>query len=230
MPTVDGAIMFIEMSESTSIKEKETEINWTSTFGWFFTTIRNHIHDSHGTIVKYLGDGAMVFYDTEYVAQAINAAIKIQEYIYQANCDNIVSISCAIGISQGRMHMFEVQEKGCVDYIGNVVDRSAFLTSVASPRAILVDENVINAAILPQVSSQRGRLSLWGVHDYIVAGQWIRPKSFSRSIAYYEIKWGDQIYDVKRQYDIEKPIRAMSTHLVQCGPPGSSNSNSKTKK
>jgi len=199
------------------MKEKETEATWLTTFGWFFDTIENHIHDSGGTIVKYLGDGAMAFYHIDSVAKAINAAIKIQEDIDVANHDNTVSISCTIGISQGKMRTFKTQKNGGTDYIGNVVDKAARLSGVASPKAIFADDNTINAAVMPQVSSKRGSLSQWEAKDYIGSQQQIMLKGFSRSVKYYEIRWGDQAYGVKSQYatDIAKETDIQTPPIPQ---------------
>ena len=90
---VDGAILFIDMSDSTSMKEKEPEVSWLSTYAWFFDLVADSVRESGGEIVKYLGDGVMAYYDLENVANAINAAIAVQEALKEANRDKQVSDS-----------------------------------------------------------------------------------------------------------------------------------------
>src|SRR5437868_9559672 len=79
---VDKTVMFCDIADSTGMKEKEAEAGWLTTFGYFYDLTTEVIASgSAGTIVKYLGDGAMVVYDEDHTTHAINDAIRIQEAI-----------------------------------------------------------------------------------------------------------------------------------------------------
>lgn len=191
-----GAVMFVDMSDSTAMKEQESEATWLTTYAWFFDLVRDNVIETEGHIVKYLGDGAMVYYEMKNVANAINAAIKIQEELKKADRNKRVYITCSIGISTGKFRTFQTPE-GVRDYIGSVVDRAARLGSSASAMAIFVDRSTINSAMMINVESKLGELLDWGVDDYTGNQQKISLKGFNQPVLYHEIKWDQQLYGIK---------------------------------
>ena len=57
------AVMFIDLTDSTGMKESQPEANWLNTLGWFYDLIVTKITEYGGSIVKFIGDGAMVVFD-----------------------------------------------------------------------------------------------------------------------------------------------------------------------
>lgn len=190
--------MFVDMTDSTSMKEKEPEASWLTTYAWFFDLVAEKVNDSGGEIVKYLGDGLMAFYDLSNVANAINAAIAVQEALKEAARERQVYVNCTVGIATGKFRSFQT-ENGLKDYIGSVVDKAARLGSVASPKAIFIDRSTVNSALMARVQSQLGRLLNLSVDDYIGSLQKISLKGFSQFVQYHEIKWDQQLFGLKSQ-------------------------------
>lgn len=195
---VDGAIMFVDMTDSTSMKEQESEATWLTTYAWFFDLLNTRIRELNGTIVKYLGDGAMAYFENGNIAGAINAAIFIQEDLKMADRHKKVFVSCSIGISAGKFKRFETSCGG-LDYIGSVVDKAARLCSAASPMAIFVDRATINSAMMNNVKSKLGDLLDRSVDDYTGDQQKISLKGFTQPVSYHEIKWDNNLFGIKSQ-------------------------------
>src|SRR6266567_313380 len=83
-------IVAIDLTNSTSMKEQEPEASWLTTYGWFFDLLRTTV-GPEGTIIKYLGDGAMTVFSENNAAEAINWAIRMQEEFAQARASNRIS-------------------------------------------------------------------------------------------------------------------------------------------
>lgn len=197
-PTV--VTLFVDMVDSTNLKEKTPESNWLSTYAWFYETVTEPITQATGQIVKFTGDGVLAVFTDDRAADAINAAIKVQERIAEGVDNRRVEVSCSIGIATGEVVRFAIPgETPSADYIGGTVDRAARLCSAASPMAIFADEATIDAAIFTRVASQVGSITRprRTTDDYKGTRQTIALKGFSRPVNYYEILWGMQRFGVK---------------------------------
>lgn len=194
---VYAVILFVDMTESTSMKEKEVEATWLTTYGWFFDRITERVSSHGGQIVKYLGDGAMAVFDDEHAADAINTAIAIQEEIASARESHRVNLHCSIGIATGEVVRFETAYGE--DYIGTVVDRAARLCAAASPKAVFVDKATIATALMRKVRSRLGEAKAprRTVDEYQGVMQRIPLKGIAAPVEYHEILWDDQLYGVK---------------------------------
>lgn len=188
---IEGTVIFIDITNSTEMKEKESEAAWINSYARIYDCIQEQIKsDEGGHIVKYLGDGAMVFYDGEHTTQAINAAIRIQEYIADSNADKITKgFHCSIGISTGSMVKFHAKDLQD-DYIGVVVDRAARLCSAASANAVFVDEETIDGANITKIRSRIGDALKRKAAEYRGEVYHLPLKGFPTPIGCYEILWG----------------------------------------
>ncbi|MFA5127802.1 MAG: adenylate/guanylate cyclase domain-containing protein [Patescibacteria group bacterium] len=194
-------IVAVDLTDSTSMKEQQSEATWLTQYAWFFDLLFNSIKEYKGTIVKFLGDGAMSVFSEDHVAEAINWSIFIQESMAVAREQNQISCSCSVGVSYGEVIEFDVTE-GSKDYIGTVADRAFRLCSAAKSNAVFVDNDTVAAAAMNRISSRLGRnvSPKRKVSDYQGNEEFVTAKGFSRPIGYYEIMWAAQRYGVSTPY------------------------------
>ncbi|MFB8264999.1 adenylate/guanylate cyclase domain-containing protein [Streptomyces sp. NPDC055955] len=132
-------ILFADLSGSTEMKTKTGEVNWLSTIGKFLDITTEAITSHGGTVVKYLGDGTLAAFDSEHAAEAIDAAIRIQEMLFTENRNNSVKECLAtVGIATGHVVEYEAPGGG-LDYVGSVVDRASRLCDAGAPQAIWIE-------------------------------------------------------------------------------------------
>ena len=194
-----GAVMFVDMSNSTEMKEKQAEQTWLGTLAALFDTIRDEIDKAKtGTIVKYLGDGVMLVYDVKSITDAINNAISIQEILEENRKKRIFDCHCTIGIATGRMVKAQTAQ-GALDYFGSVVDRAARLCSAGSPNSILVDQDTIENSLMMGIISRIGEALDRTGAEYKGDKQQITLKGFSKLIDYYEILWARERFGIKSE-------------------------------
>ncbi|MGH2731588.1 MAG: adenylate/guanylate cyclase domain-containing protein [Actinomycetota bacterium] len=207
-------MMFVDMTDSTAIKERETEAHWLTTYGYFFDLVGREIGPE--PTVEYLGDGILAAYEDADAAEAINAAIRIQEKLANDNEDRIVCCRCSIGVSAGEVIAYR-DPRGAGHYIGTVVDRAFRLCSHARPKAILVDKATVDTAAMNRVKAAAGkRLRKGTVEDYVGELQLVTLKGFRAPVRYYEIWWDRTRYGVA---SAEEGHRAMSERTSPDGPP-----------
>jgi class 3 adenylate cyclase len=183
------------------MKAQHSEATWLNTYGWFFDLLARTIEK--GTIVKYLGDGAMAVFSEENAADAINWAIRIQEGLADGQAANVVPVfcECSIGIAFGDVVAFETPPDRR-DYIGTVVDRAFRLCSAANAKAIFVDTDSVTAALMMRVQSRIGISTApkRKPNDYLSQVQSVTVKGFSQPVSYHEIFWGNDGYGVRPEF------------------------------
>lgn len=197
---VDRAIMFVDMSDSTAMKEKKTEAEWLTTLGWFYQQVAETIVTGNGTVVKYLGDGLMAVFDSDHAANAVNVAISIQETIASGQNSHLVDCNCSIGMAFGSAVRFQTgDDEGEHDYVGQVVDKAARLCAAASPKAVLVDRAMTIVANMQKVKSKLGEAETppRDVDDYVGELEQLMMKGFAKPVLFYEIRWDSTRYGLK---------------------------------
>jgi class 3 adenylate cyclase len=194
---VERTIMFIDMVDSTSMKEKEAEATWLTTFGFFFDLITGVIEgNARGSIVKYLGDGIMAVYGEDHGSDAINDAVSIQKGIKDSVEARKVRVHCSIGISTGEVVEFKTPRDE-PDYLGSVVDRAARLCAVASAQAIFVDTATATSTQMSKVKSPVGKVLRRTINEYQGAMGKTNLKGFTAPVEYQEILWDQQLFGLK---------------------------------
>lgn len=184
-------ILFADLSGSTEMKGKTAEIAWLPTIGKFLDITTVAVSENGGTVVKYLGDGTLAVFDGEHAAEAICAAIRIQEMLREENSpDKGILRDCyaSVGIATGRVVEYEAPGGG-LDYVGSVVDLSARLCGAGNPQAIWVDSATVASAIMNKVSSEMGRFHDFSPDDYL-SDEWkVELKGFAKPVKYREVIW-----------------------------------------
>lgn len=183
-------ILFADLSGSTEMKTKTAEVNWLATIGKFLDITTEAVTSQGGTVVKYLGDGTLAAFDSEHAAEAINAAIRIQEMLLAENRKNSVKECLAtVGIATGHVVEYEAPGGG-LDYAGSVVDRASRLCDAGAPQAIWVDSATVVSANMLKVSSQMGLASGHGPSDYLTdTEETVQLKGFPELVKYREVIW-----------------------------------------
>jgi class 3 adenylate cyclase len=194
-------VVAVDLANSTSMKAQHSEATWLNTYGWFFDLLGRTIEK--GTIVKYLGDGAMAVFSEENAADAINWAIKVQENIADAQAQNVVPIfcECSIGIAFGDVVAFQTPDE-YKDYIGTVVDRAFRLCSAANAKAIFVDTDSVTAALMMKVQSRIGISTApkRKPAEYLSPLQSVTVRGFAQPVSYHEVFWGSDKYGVRAEF------------------------------
>ena len=186
--------LFADIVGSTEMKE-QGEITWLPTVGRFYDVVESSVETTGGTIVKYLGDGAIARFSDERAAEAINTAIAIQEQLDDLRFRKVSQCRCSIALTTGKGIEFAVN--GRVDFIGSVVDLSARLTTAAAANAIWADANTISAANMARVNSEIGRAHKREPSGYITPEEKINLKGFPDAVRYHEVIWSAGPYGVR---------------------------------
>jgi class 3 adenylate cyclase len=193
---VGKAITFIDIVDSTGMKEREPEAGWLTTFGYVYDVIREVVTRGEvGLLVKYTGDGALLAYGEDFATHAINDAIQIQQTIKESVERRQVTVNVSIGVSIGEVVEFETSHG--TDYLGTVVDRAARLCSIASAGAIFVDTATIASAQMNRVRSTVGEALGRKTDEYQGPVERASVAGFLTPVEYHEIKWDQQLFGVK---------------------------------
>ena len=197
---VTKVIFAIDLTCSTAMKEQQPEVQWLPTYGWFFDLVAQTVKTCEGTIVKYLGDGAMAVFEDDQADAAINCAIQIQEAIAAAKAIKRYFCDCSIGIACGEVVEF-VTPDGAKDYIGSFADKAFRLCAAANGKAIFVDTDTVSNAQMSKVRSNAGVLPPGRKPaEYRGPEQSIKAKGFSQPVIYHEILWDQTRYGVSSPF------------------------------
>ncbi|MFD0782656.1 adenylate/guanylate cyclase domain-containing protein [Micromonospora azadirachtae] len=204
-------VLFVDMVGSTDLKLRSPEVEWLPTMGRFLDLVDEAVRQHDGTVVKYLGDGVLAVFGDEQAANAINAAIMIQESLEADNDGNrLRNCQCRVGLATGKVVEYE-GPGGVVDYVGTVVDLAARLSNAASAGAIWADMATIDAANLNKISSRVGRVLKRGSREYVSEHeQKVDLKGFAKSIIYKEVIWAQASKGVSNEVTTMMADRAAS--------------------
>ncbi len=216
---VTKVIFAIDLTCSTAMKEQQPEVQWLPTYGWFFDLVAQTVKACQGTIVKYLGDGAMVVFADDQADAAINCAIQIQEAIAAAKAIKRYFCDCSIGIACGEIVEF-VTPDGAKDYIGSFADKAFRLCAAANGKAIFVDTDTVSNAQMSKVRSNAGVLPPGRKPaEYRGPEQSIKAKGFSQPVMYHEILWDQTRYGVSSPFVTNMSSQQTSAQLPPCAQP-----------
>jgi class 3 adenylate cyclase/cold shock CspA family protein len=188
-------IMYVDLTGATELKTSTPEVSWLPTFGWFFDQVNDAVLQNSGSVCKYVTSGVITTFPVDHAAQAINAAIAVQEKLREAKRDNTYRCNCSVGISTGKAVPFHNGQQQ--DFVGTSVDRAERLALGASPGAVFVDEGTVNAANMMGVFSIYGNAVSREGGEYLSASEKLPSASSSTTIAYREVLWDAQAFGVK---------------------------------
>ncbi|MER5262102.1 hypothetical protein ABTZ99_08485 [Actinosynnema sp. NPDC002837] len=188
-------VVHVDLSDAAKLKTETGEVSWLPTFGWFFDQVHEAVSTNGGAIIKFLTSGVVATFPVEHAAQAINAAILVQEKLRGARQDNTYRCNCSIGISTGKVVPFHNQQQQ--DYIGTSVDRAERLARDAGAGAIFVDDSTVGAANMMDVFSTYGNATNREAADYLGRKEKLPSSDTAHTTTYQEVLWDAQSYGIK---------------------------------
>ncbi|GHH46467.1 adenylate/guanylate cyclase domain-containing protein [Lentzea cavernae] len=191
---VGKLVMHVTLTDAVSMKE-HGDAHWLPTMGWFYDQVGDAVAGHGGTICKYLNDGVVATFSLDLGAEAINAAIQVQERIAEAQRENTYRCNCAIGIGAGKV--VEFSNGVHADYIGTAVDRSARLANAANAGAIFVDNGTVDASNMMRVFANYGNVINREGGQYLSQVEELPAADFPERIKYREILWAAQPFSVR---------------------------------
>lgn len=194
----EGTILVLDISNSTKMKEESEEVSWLGNYAKAFDVIVSEIPES-GHVVKYLGDGLMLYFGEDQHTDAINSAIRVQEKIENLNEQNVINCMFSAGLASGGFKKIPINN-GKYDYLGQVVDRAFRLCSAAMPKGIFVDTETVGAANITRISSEVGAVLRRTPTEYVGKPEAIPLEGFGKLVDFHEIFWGRDRYGVKASH------------------------------
>jgi len=194
-----GTVLVLDISDSTKMKEDMDESSWLVNYAKAFDCIISCVPEQ-AEVVKYLGDGIMIFFLDDEHTLAINSAIRMQEALLHAFDDNKIRCAMSAGIASGSLKKIPISEKK-FDYLGSVVDRAFRLCSAANPRAIFVDADTVISANMSKVISEIGKVLGRDSSEYAGEPGKLQLKGFSKLVKFHEIYWSKDRYGIKSSYE-----------------------------
>jgi adenylate cyclase len=146
---LDASVAFIDICSFTSISEKETPNNVVTMLNKYFDIIAKEIIAQGGIIDKFIGDCVMAVFKGDYHSdRAIEACIEMRDKIQALPEENNFKPQVSIGINCGEMVSGNIGSATLrrLDFtvIGDVVNTSQRLQSIAKPNQILISESCYN--------------------------------------------------------------------------------------
>jgi class 3 adenylate cyclase len=206
-------ILVIDMTNSTLMKERHSEGTWLMNHLAFFRLATQEITQRNGQVVKSTGDGIFAIFEETDAAQAINAAIAIQEKIDDDNQSKRLEYSCSIGLAFGDVIELQFSEAGR-DYIGPTADRASRLCQAANSNAIFADIETISAAAMTQIISKYGKVDRRTTTDYHGKQQSVQLKGITSPVEYFEIYWAKDKYGISPEFITDKTQNAAPKGLT----------------
>src|SRR5688572_4833958 len=151
---VERVVLVAQVADAFALKTREPEATWLSAYAWFLDTLAEIVDDPKA-FVRHCGDGALYVFDRERAAEALNAAIVLQEAVAAGSVTRKVSCNAVVGLGFGEVVSFETPA-GTVDYAGVPVDRALALATITTAKGILADGALMAVAPLGRVRSRIG--------------------------------------------------------------------------
>jgi len=152
-----AAIVFVDLQDSTEMKEKQADQEWLSFTYRFIEAVGEHIRAAGGVLVKRIGDGLMASFDQ--VAQAetlldlLEASPALSTYSFRTAADF------------GEVYFFKFEPHLAQDPYGRCVDRCARLLHLSLPGANLCGEAFVKASSHRSRYSEAGNFSINGFSE-----------------------------------------------------------------
>jgi cold shock CspA family protein len=181
--------LYAQVAEAAPLRAREPETVWLGCYAWFLDTLAENV-DHEGTFVKAWGDGALYVFEREQAAEAINAAILIQEALTAGNVARKIACTAAIGLAGGELVRYTTLA-GSVDYVGSAVDHAVALAGVALPKAVLAESATLSAVAIGRVRSRAGetRQPPRTPEEYLAKPQRVTVAGLPAALEFQEICW-----------------------------------------
>src|SRR5438128_7318105 len=99
---VTRVALYAQVADAAALRVREAEAVWLSTYAWFLDAVAESI-DREGMFVKCWSEGVLYAFEPQHAAEAINAAILIQETLTAGSIARKVACTAAVGLSGGEL-------------------------------------------------------------------------------------------------------------------------------
>ncbi len=183
---VKKTFVFVDIFNSTEHKLIRPDTAWVPAMAEFYRMVVTSVETFGGTLVKFLGDGAMASF--ERAEDALRSSIALQEELDKRRRSNSTELRCKIGIATGEAYGYKTADER-YDYLGSVVDLAARLCSYANGNAILLSSQVFFAADLDSISSLAGLALQRTTEEYFGEPKKVALKGIKEPVSYYALFW-----------------------------------------
>ena len=172
-------VLFSDIRDFTAVSESLWPEEVVESLNHYLDLQTRIIHEHHGMVDKFMGDGIMSIFEGEEMAvHAVTAALCVQEQITQLNeerqAKNEVVLVVGMGIATGRAVLGSIGSRDRMDYtaIGDPVNLASRLCRAAGPFEILITHDVVarlngKFAVRPErkvvIKGKRTRVSVYQV-------------------------------------------------------------------
>jgi adenylate cyclase len=180
-------VVFFDLRRFTTFAETSEPEEVTQVLGEFHAALGRLIHDHEGTLERFTGDGAMVFFNDPVpcpdpadraVATALAANRTVRD-LAEGWRRRGFDLALGTGIAQGYATLGRIGFEDRFDYaaIGSVTNLAARLVAAAAPWQVLVTDRVLDALTRP-------------VDEHDPLGE-ITPKGFAHPVRVNDIAMSD---------------------------------------
>jgi class 3 adenylate cyclase len=162
--TAQKALMFTDLTRSTSLVEAIGDVAWTDLSTWLDAEMRRSFKEHRGHEVDHAGDGFFVIFDG--AGDAIDCAVAIQRRLANHRRAHGYAPQVRIGIHAGEVQIADSSVRGAA------VHRAARLCAAAMGDTIVVSKEALEASGRP----------VNGLHDFVLKG-------ISEPVAAAEVAW-----------------------------------------
>jgi adenylate cyclase len=143
------ALLFTDLKGSTSMYERCGDAIAFGTVRAHFTVLIDEVEKHHGCVVKTIGDAVMAAFIQP--AQAVSAAISIQQHIATRNAQNREKeqIHLKIGVHFGACLAVNLNDR--LDYFGSAVNVAARLEGVCEAGNVVISGDLFEQPGVAQV-------------------------------------------------------------------------------
>jgi adenylate cyclase len=170
--------LFTDIRNFTAVTETKWPEEIVDTLNHYLDVQTKVIHEHHGVVDKFIGDGVMsIFSGTDMAQNAVKAAIEIQQRVTELNKkrrkDGEIVLEVGIGIATGVAVLGSIGSRDRMDYtaIGDTINLAARLCGVAEPAQILVTDTVVSRLNGEFNAINIGKMTFKGKHEKIQVGK-----------------------------------------------------------
>jgi adenylate cyclase len=127
----EALVVFLDISRFMTAMKRTTELEATQQLNEFYRQVATAVRSAHGTVVKYSGDGALLFFEREQVDAGVVAMLQLKQAVDQWLAD--LGWDCRLTV-QAHYGMtiagtFDDGERVFFDVVGATVNTAATLQS-----------------------------------------------------------------------------------------------------
>jgi class 3 adenylate cyclase len=199
-------VCFVDMSDSTKMKEELDEPVWMLKLAEFFQIIKKIVNKHNGVVVKYIGDELMIIFKGE------NALDYCKSFLDDISC-NIGEMGYDFKVTADYGFVQYIESKK-LDPMGITVDRCARIAKINEKNVILISGQLRNALKNNKSFAPIGKMKFKGINDDVEIYQFksSRPPIILRERIEIET---DKFYELVRQAKLSSKLEERIKELEQ---------------